>query len=193
MKIKRIAALLLTLPIAVFMFACAKDGETKSAAEDDSSTVSAKSAVPFNAVPGEKINAGNISAICPEGWFNIPKFDIFASEGTPDVNKLVFNKGTDDNYSNLPFISITFYGKDNVPMSYESQMEYYDTAVALEPFMIKDQIWEGFTYKVGENVEEAVISIVGNGEFNVLVRLKGEGETITLSDADVQTILSSIA
>ena len=152
----------------------------------------AKPSVPFEPVAGGVINAGNIRAICPEGWFSSPVTDYFAKNQTLDPDALLFLKGTDDSWASTPFVSIRFYGKDHVLMSYEEQKGKYDSATDIEPFFIGADIWEGITYHIDAKAIEAVVSVRGRGAYEVIIRLEGAGEAITFADADVQTILSSI-
>ena len=203
MKIKHLAMLVLAIVLVLSMSACgekpATDPTDSNSVEDQlpenqDPDVPALPAVPFDAVPGETIDAGDVRAVCPEGWFNSPVVDFFAEEpGTLATDKLTFLKGTDDSWSNTPFVSISFYGADRDAMPYEEQLDFYGEAVIMEPFMIGEAVWEGLRYNVGDDAVEAVVSIQGVGAFNVLVRLEGDGETVTFEDADIQTILTSIA
>ena len=151
-------------------------------------------AVPFEPVAGRLVNAGKISATCPDGWYNISVRDYFA--GTEDAiadDRLFFQKFTDDEWSNMPNVRISFYGEGSSYYPYEEQLGYYDGAVLLKPFAIGDTIWEGIQYSIGTLAVEVLMSPQGNGVVEVGIRIMGEGERINLTDADVQTILASIA
>ena len=197
MKSKHLVIVVLAIALLLSIAACAGNTDNQQnsdSIENQASNTAITPAVPFEAVPGETIDAGNIHAVCPDGWFNSPVSDMFSGEaGALDADKLMFLKGTDDSWSYAPCVSISFYGKDREVMPYEEQMDFYDNAVILEPFMIGETVWEGLSYNVSDDVVEAVISIQNVGAFNVLVRLEGEGQVISFADADVQTILSSIA
>ena len=203
MKFKRVVLAMMFVVLAFSVSAC---GEKKDKEEVKTDVVESvedieeakpeiepEAAVPFEPVAGEMIDAGNIRAICPEGWFNYPVVDYFSEDSALDPDKLTFLRGTDDSLTNLPHIAIGFYGADNELMPYEDQKAHYETAVDIAPFMIGEDVWEGIRYNLGDDVTEALISKVGVGAFAVLVRLEGAGEVISLTDADVQTILSSIA
>ena len=168
--------------------------ETEQTAEQTKATEAEPvAAVPFDPVPGEISDAGNIRAICPEGWFSVPVRDFFSDKDdalTPDKVRLI--KGTDDDWAQVPYIVITFLGTNHRPMSLDEQKEYYDTTADLEPFMIGTDIWEGFSYAVGDSKVEAIIRKRNDPAFDVLVILQDKEETISLTDADVQTILSTI-
>ena len=149
-------------------------------------------AVYFEPVTGELIDTGVIQAICPDGWYNIEVYDYFSEPAGIDTSMLRFQKFSDDRWSNLPFVSISFFGTSSYNMSYEDQLGYYDNAKLLQPFMIEDTVWEGLTYPLGDSVVEVLISPQNVDEFSVLIQLEGYGEVITLEDDDVLTILTSI-
>ena len=165
-----------------------------TATQSVKTSVSATPAVPFEPVSGKTVDAGNVRAVCPEGWYNLPARDVFSEEeGALDPDKLIFQKFSDEEYTNLPNVVISFYGVGETFMSYEEQLEYYsENAKLLPPFMIGETVWEGLTYPLGDDVTEVLISKQGNGDMSVGIRLEGEGESIAITDADVQTILTSI-
>ena len=156
-------------------------------------TVPASPAVPFDPVAGQIIDAGNIRAVCPEGWYNLPVRDFFSDkQDALDLSALHFQKFSDDTLTNLPFVSIQYYGEDADFMPFEEQMKYYDAAEYITPFTVGDTVWEGLIYSLGDNVVEATISHQGSGVISVLVRLEGSGKAIAFTDDDLQTILTSI-
>ena len=211
MKNKLLAVIFLFVVLLAGLIGCGNSNENQNGTQTTGSETTASSAnqtelqssktsvpapaVPFEPVSGKLVDAGNIRAICPEGWYSLPVTDYFSDEKDAlDKNKLFFQKFSDDEWSNLPNVVISFYGEATIDMPYEEQLDYYsEDAECLAPFMIGDAVWEGLIYPVGENVIEAVISPQENGEFDVGVRLEGDGEVITFVDADLQTILTSIA
>ena len=196
MKMKRLLISVLAIVMLLSMVACGNPSDQSPDQNSDvnsGSQTTATPAVPFDPVSGETIDAGNISALCPEGWFNSPVVDMFAAEaGALDTSKLLFLKGTDDSWSNSPCASISYYGESGLALSFAEQLDFYDGAALIDPFMIGDTVWEGLSYDLGDDVTEVIIGIQGVSAFNVLLRIKGEGQTISFADADVQTILSSI-
>ena len=197
---KRNLVMVLALMLGISMLTgCDDSSSTPSATSTNergttSTNVEPIAAVPFDPVPGELADAGNIRAICPDGWFFVPVRDLFSDEaGALDSNKVRFMKGTDDDWASVPYIVITFLGLNRVKMPYSVQKEYYgSSATDIEPFMIGTDVWEGLTYNVGDMSVEAVISKVGVADFDVLIVLETGGKTISFADADVQTILSTI-
>ena len=148
-------------------------------------------AVPFEPVAGEVVDAGKISAICPDGWFFVPTKDFFSDvPDAMDPSKLRLLKGTDDDWANVPSINIAFYSENNINLSYAEEKLHYDTAVDINPFTIGTDVWEGISFLDGA---QALISIQGVGAFNVSLVLEGSSDSISFTDADVLTILSSIS
>ena len=198
MKIKHILLAMLSVALLLSLSACGSDSSNNPTPPPAPVTTTPEvtaptPAVAFEPVAGELIDAGNVRAICPEGWFNSPVSAFSNDPDETDPDALLFLKGTDDRWTNGPIVKINFYGVDHEIMSLEDQMSYFETAVALTPFTIGENVWLGYSYDVGDSIVEAVLNQQGSGAVDILVRLEGDGQTITLADPDIQTIISTIA
>jgi len=180
MKIRNIVGCVLAIVMTFGLAACGAGGGKAPVVE-------------FDPVAGKTVDAGNVSATCPEGWYNMPVQDYFSDvEGALDPNGLKLQKDTDDEWTYGPAVIVNFYGEDNEIMSYDLQKDFFDSAVDVEPFTVGDKVWHGIQYNMGEDILEANISVKGSGAVEVLLILEGEGRSISLTDPDVLTILSSI-
>ena len=180
MKIRNIVGCALAVVMTLGLTACGAGGGKAPVVE-------------FDPVAGETINAGNVSATCPEGWYNMPVRDYFSDvEDALDPGSLKFQKDTDDEWSYGPAIIVSFFGTDHEMMSYDTLKGFYDEAVDVEAFTVGDDVWHGIQYNIGDDILEATISVKGNGAVEVLLVLEGEGRSISLTDPDVLTVLSSI-
>ena len=207
MKIKNLLLIVLSLVLLVALAACdsaektpvsqPEDEVTETESNDETAAEDSENApaqaVPFDPVAGELVDAGNIRAICPEGWISVPVRNYLSDDlDAVDPDALSFYKGAEDSLVSTPYIVATFYGIHNELTDYETQKMFFDAVDDIEPFMIGTDIWEGISYNLGDSITEAIISKRGYGAFDVMIRLEGGGETISFTDADVQTILTSI-
>ena len=197
MKFKNVLLVSIFFILLVSLAACgSKDKDSSEDGGDVASNVEVEAApaVPFEPIAGEVVSAGNISAVCPEGWFFVPIRDIFSEVAdATDPNKLRLIKGTDDDWASVPNVVISFYGAGTSLSSYAEQKTYYDTVVDVNPFTIGDEVWEGISYNLGETSTEVLISKVNDGSYQVTVGTVTNGGSVSLTDADIQTILSSIS
>lgn len=143
------------------------------------------------AIIGETYEAGNLSALVPDGWKAFPASDLFDEyDGDYDPNGLSIYKGAEDEFDVLikPGMQITYY--DGSMM--EPSKDFYDDAEDLEPFELGGYTWQGFTCTSLDYPIAVLWAEDGNDQFSVNVWLENEGEQISLEDADVQAIIESI-
>ena len=151
----------------------------------------------FTPLTGETVDTGSIRAIRPDGWNYVPLRDYFSEdENAISPNNLFLMKGSDDNLDSYPFISITFYGEDNkFFMTLEEEKKYYGETpddVKDIAFILGDDTWVGFSFKIGSDGEELVLRNQSTSVYTVAVRTKDTLGSVSLTDDDVLTILSTI-
>jgi hypothetical protein len=134
-----------------------------------------------------RIDAGNISAVCPEGWKNIPVEG--DDKDTADPNELKFYKGVKDDglYSFLPSVAISY--DNNGPLGADKEwLEGED----LDPIEIGGRTWEGFTFEWSGDKCAKLITEDGGVKIAVTIWLDLGLESISLDDPDVREIITSI-
>ena len=149
--------------------------------------------VTFTPSAGELVDTGSIRAICPNGWNYIPHRDYFSEdENAINKNNLYLMKEGTDSMDPYPFVTIMFFGKNNnFFMPLEEEKNFYNNVTDVS-FTLGEDVWEGFSFIVAPGTEEAVLRKKSTNAFTVGVRLKDTNGTVSLDDADVLTILSSI-
>ena len=153
--------------------------------------------VSYTPSTGEAVDTGSIRAVCPEGWTFIPRKDYFSSEENAlDPNNLFLMKGGSDTLEPNPFVSITFYGANNVFfMTLEEEKKFYgdgpDSLTDIS-FRLGEDVWVGFSFTVGTTGEEVVLRNQSTQAYTVGIRVKDINGSISLTEDDVMTILSSI-
>ncbi len=144
-------------------------------------------------ITGERISAGNVSALCPDGWKSYPVWDLWAEkENTPDKDKLKFNKGavSEDDQHFTPSIEIRYYGVDAT--FFRPDKDRFEDPEDLAPMKIGERTWEGIAGLSWGNKQALIWTEDGDDEFLIAILLEYDGKKITLQDADVQAIIASI-
>ncbi|MGI6076892.1 MAG: hypothetical protein ACOYCB_01840 [Fastidiosipilaceae bacterium] len=137
---------------------------------------------------GELIDAGNVRAVCPTGWFNL---EVQNSDGDGlDPNQLTFLKGAESasDLFNAASVMIVFHGMDNPVMDIRS---VYEDIEELEPFEAGGRTWEGFK-GVSMGYQYALLNREGSGEVQVMVLMENDNASIALDDPDFLTILETL-
>lgn len=145
-------------------------------------------------IGGETYDAGNFSVLVPDGWLPIVVNDMWAedpSSADPDQLKICKDAQSEMDLYTKPSVHIVYYDP-GVDMMRPSP-ELYDEAAELDPITAGDRTWEGMT-AVSQGAPLAILWTGESGadQFQVTVWLQVEEETISLDDAAVQAILSSI-
>ena len=120
MKAKAILVLMLALSLVFCVAACGEGSEGGDA----------------SGVNGEVYDAGNISALVPDGWLAIPATDLFDEyDGDYNPNALQICKGADDELDMFtnPYVRIDYYADAS---SFYSAKDWYDDVVDIEPFTL---------------------------------------------------------
>lgn len=142
-------------------------------------------------VKGEVYETSVMSVLVPDGWMVFPKADIF--EEYPDEpgnpNGMQIYKGAEDEIDAFtkPGLTIDYYNSDTTMVSPKS---YYSDAEDITPFTTGDYTWEGFT---ATSLDKPLTVLISNDpQIQVSVWTDNDDGTISVDDADVQAILSSI-
>lgn len=144
-------------------------------------------------ITGERISAGNVSALCPDGWKSYPVWDLWADEAnTVDKDKLKFNKGavSEDDQHVTPSMEIRYYGPNST--FFRPDKDRFDDPEDLSPMKIGERTWEGIAGLSWGNRQALIWTEDGDDEFLIAILLEYDGKKITLQDADVQAIIASI-
>lgn len=146
-------------------------------------------------VPGERVDAGNISALCPEGWKSYPVADIFSDDDDAvDPDALEFRKGAeseDDKYL-TPGLKITYYGEDYSLMDIDSENYFGGKFEVWGPVGLGGRTWEGLVGLENDEKFAIVQAKGGDDKFDAMIQLEDGGQIISLEDDDVLAILASI-
>ncbi|MBQ3552592.1 MAG: hypothetical protein IJA35_05530 [Clostridia bacterium] len=144
-------------------------------------------------ITGEVYDAGNVSALVPDGWKAFPVMDVFSDEeGATDPDALQICKGAETEWDILikPYVQINHYGPDTTNIT--PSKDWYDDAEDIDPITTGSYTWNGFT---GTSLD-APLAILwtedGDHKYQITILLGTGDDAITLSDADVLAILASI-
>lgn len=183
---KRIIAMLMAMVLCMSMLA-ACGGSEKDAASNDGEAAQEE-------VKGEVFDAGNVSALVPEGWAAFPVSDMWSDEeGAMDPNQMSICKDAESEWDlfSKPYVSIIYYGADTD--LYEPDSTWYDEAKDIEDIKLSNLTWKGFT-AVSLDMPMAILWAddgAGN-EYQATIYLKTSEAEISLDDADVLAILESV-
>ncbi|MBR4080086.1 MAG: hypothetical protein IKK29_07725 [Christensenellaceae bacterium] len=146
------------------------------------------------AVTGEMFNAGNVSAVVPDGWKAFPVADIFAEEDDAvDPNAIQIGKGAESDWDlySVPYLDIDYYGPSSE--LWPPTKDWYDDAEDIAPFKAGKYNWEGFSATSFGQPLTIVWAIDGDDEYQVNIWTGADANNaITVMDADVQAILASL-
>ena len=143
---------------------------------------------------GETFDAGNVNALVPEGWMAFTASDLLDEyEGDTNTNSFSIYKGAQYEFDQLtkPGLQITYYDKDTTMM--EPWKDLYEDTEDISPFTLGAYTWEGFTGKSSDYPIAVLWTEDGDEQFQVNIWLENGGQKLTLEDADVQAILTSIS
>ncbi len=144
-------------------------------------------------IKGETYNAGNVSALVPNGWKAFPVTDPFADDPTtidPDALRICKGGETETDIFSKPYLQINYYGEDMIFIA--PSKDFYDNAVDLTPFTLGELTWNGYTADSMGYPIAVIWAEKGEVQYQVNCFLGTSGGTISLEDADVKAIIESI-
>lgn len=180
---KRIIAITLTVVLLLSLCAC---GKKKDSGKEEKTP---------DQITGKTYDTGVVSALCPEGWLAMTKTDVLSEDGNAkDPNGLILAKGaaSENDLLGSPSIQFTYY-PDSMNMSdFESMKQFYENVVDLDPITVGGNTLKGFQYGEGN---EAIYWMEAPFCLQITVAYVGifGGDSISITDADVQAILASFA
>ncbi len=136
-KVLRSLILIGACVVASSFAGCSKDEEIVNATTE------------IGDIKGESVDAGVVSALCPDGWMSVSVLDADASQ--PDTyadNQLCFIKGgsSKNDYQTNAYIDIVYYDADQEIMQIEPK-EWYDDVETLSSFTTGSYTWSGYSAK----------------------------------------------
>lgn len=144
-------------------------------------------------VKGETYDAGEVSALVPEGWKAFPVTDLFDEyDGDYDPTAIQIAKGAESEWDlfTVPYIQINYYGPDSWGMMMDSS--FYDETEDLEPMTLGSYKWTGFNVIDEEYPQTILWAEDGDIQIQVMMNLGTGKDAISVSDPEVQAIVASI-
>jgi len=180
---KRLLAFFLVSVMTMGLFACGENADGNG----DEPTTEAK-------ITGEVYNAGNVSALVPNGWKAFPAADIWSDDlNATDPDQINIVKGGETEFDMLtkPYLQIVHYEPGSM---LTPTKDFYEAAEDLTPFTTGELTWEGFraTSMLGSSVILLWTTNAAGHQFQINVFDKTDAVTIDLTDADLLAILESV-
>lgn len=145
-------------------------------------------------IKGKVVDAGTVSALCPEGWMSYGIKDLFSDDEKATVpNILEFRKGAknDEDHYSKPGFTLTFYGPNET--FYELNKDTYTEVKDIEATEIGGRMWEGFSgINAGYRYTNVWTGTEDGDEFLITFMMDYGKEKISLDDAEVHAIIESI-
>ena len=146
-----------------------------------------------NQIHGKVVDAGEISALCPDGWTSVGLPDLEAEDGR-EMRKdgLRFVKGTGSDTDNSAFIELIIYRSENeIPETDPSK--WYDNVNNTGNIVTGDYTWNGFSaLSLGEPMVYLKTAANDCAFTATLYTQEGNPLAASVQDSDVQAILSSV-
>lgn len=139
-------------------------------------------------VKGETFDTGVISVLVPDGWM---KKDVVFDEEV-DKTQIQLFKGakSDDDIWVTPYVSVKhYYPEENA--SVDNTLYFYEDVETLDDVTIGDITWNASKGSFG-GTEQIILSTGTPTEYIIFISTDVAGNTLSLDDADVQAIISSI-
>lgn len=187
---KKLIALLLALAMTLCFAACG--GEEKN--DKDASPNASPTGKAPETVKGETYDAGNVSALTPEGWLAVPTADMWSDEeGATDPDQFTLVKGGESEFDTLtkPSIQVVHYEPESMMVP---SKDLYEGAVEVAPITAGDLTWEGFSAKdFLDNPMTILWTTNADGhQFQLNLFTETAQGKYALTDADVLAILASV-
>lgn len=186
---RKILALFMAILVCVSVFSgCGGSEEPKNEPENKPAETPAPS------VKGEVFDAGNVTALVPEGWMGFAINDVFAEESDakdPDVIQICKNATSDWDIFTNPYVQINYYGPE--VEFFPPSSDWYTDVKEVKSFKAGNHEWEGFTGYSDEYLFAILWCIEGDNEYQATMWLTAENDSINYDDEDVKAILASVA
>ena len=190
---KKILALVLVLTLLFTLAACGEKEEKKDNEDPKTSENGGENNNGGAEIKGEAYNAGNFSALVPEGWMAIPVSDMWSDAPNavdPDALQIIKDGTSEFDILTKAYIQFNYYAPETDLMVPSS--EWYDGAENLDPIVAGEYTWNGFTAVSGGNTMITLwTGEAGGPQFQATLWCNGEN-VISASDADVLAILASV-
>jgi len=200
---KKALALSLTVLLGMALLAgCGGDEEQGSQTTSGTSTTAGASTTASadvspspSSAKGETHDAGNVSALVPDGWKAFP----FYSGGEESENTFSVHKGAlaaMDIWA-TPGVQITFF-PEGAGFGSNNQKDLYREVADLATQKMGDYTWEGFTAMSRNVKDEYVIPFAiywtdaGSDKIQAIVWLEQGDAKVSVDDPDVVSIIASI-
>ena len=146
-----------------------------------------------NQIHGTVEDAGQINALCPDGWISVGVPDLETTEsGVMRTNALRFVKGSADDLENSAFIDLCYYSSTNEISELEPE-KWYDNVTGTGNIVTGDYTWNGYTALSLGAPFVYLETETPNAAFTASIYTQdGKLFSASINDADVQAILSSV-
>ncbi|MBE6984625.1 MAG: hypothetical protein E7434_03225 [Ruminococcaceae bacterium] len=184
---KKLFAVLLAFVMLLTFAACSEDAPQKENTESEQTPNSAEPT-------GTTYDTGCFNVFVPDGWYAIPSTDVFAEDSnTLNPKQLQICKGGSSDFDifTKPFIRIDYY--DPTTEMVPPDKEWYDEAEDIDPVTIGTRTWTGFE-AVSMDYPFTCLYVEEDGhKYQVTIYTEQDDGSISMTDADVQAIIASIA
>ncbi len=201
---KKIASILLALTLLLSIAACGGKTETPSATNKPSQSSSPaaadkpgaadKPAAEAASTKGEFYDTDNFKVLVPGGWKAFPQHDVFNDDPkamNPNILQICKGATSDMDLFSKPLITINYAGKSTTMMA--PSKTFYDNVEDMDDVTTGDHTWSAYSCESMGQKMYMLFEDQGVIQFQAAVAYETSDGSISLDDADVQAILSSIA
>lgn len=179
----------LTWLLVVSMFFCF----TACGSEEEVPNITPNDETPA-AITGETYNAGNVSALKPDGWMAVPTMDMWSDDPNatdPDQFTLVKDGKSEFDVLSKPNIQVIHYEPESMMVP---SKDLYEGAQDLAPITAGSLTWEGFSGKdfMGNSLIILWSTNAAGHQFQLNIFNETDAGKFLLTDADVMAILESV-
>ncbi|MBR4158206.1 MAG: hypothetical protein IKR07_04765 [Oscillospiraceae bacterium] len=197
---KKWIGILLVLCMLAGLAACGGKTEAPAAtgspaqASNSKPETESKPGAPAASTKGEVYDTGNFKVLVPDGWKAFPQHDVFNDDPdamNPNIIQICKGATSDFDLFTKPLITINYAGKSTTMMA--PSKTFYDNVEDMDDVTTGDHTWSAYSCESMGQKLYMLFEDQGVIQFQAAVGYETDGGSISLSDADVQAILSSIA
>ncbi len=188
-KMKRFAALALTVVMGLSLVACGKDDDKKDSGSNGGNETATEAQAE---VKTTVVDTGEIKAVVPEGWTGLQVHDMFSDDPeAKDPEQLQIIKGgtTAEDAWKCNFIQV-YYSAPGKELA--SAKDFYEDAKDIEPFEKGGYSWTGYTCSSMGYEYTIIEGKKGEESLQLSILTKNGEQTISFDDTDVQFIIENI-